>query len=133
MSWSEILLAVNNNLSKPLNELIGFSNPAKGETDTVMGYLKLLEDRGVVKSIQRGIIAAEATTSSNETHSVKIASVNPLKCLVIFDNGAIQETAGSIKGAYLVSLTTTQLTVRPSFRSQNSISDLTGWQIIEFY
>lgn len=105
------LSGVNSNTNVPLDTLI----------TQQAGQIKAqITNKGIVKSVQRGI-----TDKDSSNYEITISSVNPNKCLVLL-NGFPYELNGS-HNLYVISLTSTRLTVRTSGVYASS------WQVIEFY
>lgn len=158
MSWAEIKKAVNSDLSKPLNELIGEgytelsslksllgeANPTTLNRLTVMNYLKILENaianESVIKKIQRGTVVRGYidTTASKTTREISISSVNVSKSILISETQFTAPTSERYAGAGLMYLTTSKIVQDYYWYDEHSSStryhyNAASWQVIEFY
>ena len=79
----------------------------------------------VIKSIQRGVILLDETTSNTAT----ITSVDVDKSVVLFGGTFMDQNAGSMM-AYLVLTNSTTVTL---LRFTNYESTTVSWQVIEYY
>lgn len=110
--------------------------------EELLSFMSNSSSSGVVKSVQRGV-----ATSTSIGLSV---AVDPNKCLVILNNQYVGNDIGSgdntpALGAYLVSLTSTTLTITQNKAVDSHYLTSTGgysnyieigtvsWQVIEFY
>ena len=87
-------------------------------------------NRAAVKSVQRGILPA--TESLDDSYTVTISTVNPEKCVVLFDNRILSHS-NPVHGAAFISLTATALTVRRPVAVGLTSYAQCMWQIIEYY
>lgn len=120
-----------------------------GKLNGVMSTLANTPIVSAVKSIQRGTVTF---TSNYENMQISLSTrVNPNKCMVLLDSadasggfGAVSTSSGGInEGGYgqvstVVSLTSTKLTISPSFtayygRDTSYHYGPVSWQVIEFY
>lgn len=88
-----------------------------------------LSAKGVVKSIQRVVMGG--IDNVNDNFVIPIATVNPAKCSVRFENRVHSSLNGSF-GPYFISLTANALTVKRPL-SSNTVEVAAMWEIIEFY
>lgn len=128
-----------NNTTYGLNALKTAINGRANET-TVAAIKTLLENssyglsaiktttsQGCVKSVQRGV----ATGNVGDTNvTITINAINPSKSLVIL-NASTTSGSYAVLTPYVVSLTSTVLTVSSHYSSQSAKSF--SWQVIEFY
>ena len=87
-----------------------------------------LDTPGVIKSVQKGTITGEVEDTTRV--SVTISSVNPNKSFVILNNGSYCSGDTPASSEYLISLSSTVLTVKPA-SSYRKV--LMSWQVVEFY
>lgn len=100
----------------------------KNSTYGLQAIKNALGSSGAVKSVQRGVITTEKSTSV-VTKTITINSVNPDKCLIIL-NSSFTAAASGTSGLSVKSLTSTVLTI---LCTQYNIANNISWQVIEFY
>lgn len=110
--------------------------------EELLSFMSNNSPSGVVKSVQRGITTATSVGLST--------SVDPNKCIVILNNQYVGNDTGDgdntpALGAYLVSLTSTTLTITQNKAvdsyyltstggySESIVIGTVSWQVIEFY
>ena len=133
MAFSDSAWAVN----EILEQTGDLSSPAG--TDTIFGLLK----RGMVKSVQRGVVSF----SQNANKTVNISAVNPSKTIVILKSdveagASVSDTerfAKVNKCSILQSLSSGNFIVTPPFLLTPASFGVdynygkVSWQVIEFY
>jgi hypothetical protein len=141
--WGQIVKAINNNLSKPLNlqikddvtNVLGTRADAQNQTvnttNTAMAYLKGLVSRPAspIRSIQRGTHNGAANFT---TTIIPISTVNPSKCDVTIYYGV-----SGPNGAYtpfVRALTANNLQVSDSSSREPGVNSPAtfSWQIVEY-
>lgn len=121
-STAHVVETVNN-----IEEVVGSTDSPLG-TDTIMGYLKLIEKRGIIKQKQYGII----TPNNN---GVTVTIQNPYdtsKSMILLDgHGGIYSSSVhlSIYMPYISAMTSTGFTVKTAGDAFQPVS----YQFFEFY
>ena len=105
-------------------------------TTTQTRNSNLINYGSAVKSVQRGYWAQSSTGPANI--NIAISAVTPSKCKVSVFGGIVGSSNVSTAGGvnYLISLTSTQLTVsRGSYPSGGGASEYSGgsWEVVEHY
>ena len=114
--WAELKKIVNSDFSKPLNELID-------------GYLS----KGMVKSVQRGVISVASGGNAGTATATLTTSVNTNKAIVIY-SGHSSTLSYSASNQPLISLQlTSSNVVTATFDSYVGVNLKIPYQVIEFY
>lgn len=121
---------INSDMST-LSTNVGSDADVSSATGSVHAKLKDLKSNiSPIKSIQRGVV----NTTSNQNLALTIASVNPNKCLVLFNGYWTEDANNNVGFPVLVSLTATVLTVTaaPNFGGSAYMGGYFSWQVIEY-
>ncbi len=101
-----------------------------GVYEAIKGIYDSLGNISVIKSIQRGTAKGK---SEDENIQIPISAVDPNKCMVLLDNSMIiSGGVSSVRGAYVISLEETMLTISPNGTRSGGTECEVGWQVIEF-
>lgn len=108
--------SLNTDTTKPLNVLID-------------GYLS----KGVVKSVQRGILTIPEDVSEKYSTTITISPVNMSKSILIYNNGSGDKASYSYNSTnpFLQLTSSTKITAQIGKYSYHAT--YTPWQVIEFY
>ena len=122
-----------------MSQYTNLSNKMTNEHDSLK---TLLQNTGIVKSINRGIFNRTEDTSSVRLRSQFKNPVNVDKCMMILNFGDSVFDAGSNGGGYVsgietafsdVQITSTEFSVLSHGRTTRSGGGTLYWQVIEFY
>lgn len=123
--------SVKTSLFDILMDIVGkIGTSADLDTSTLFGAANHYYNKGVIKSIQRGVLSGAHSSTVTPTNKITIAAVNPNKSFVICGTNG---TKGG-GGAYVSAFTSTSITfVRTSSSDSNGTGyENLGWQVIEF-
>ena len=121
-----------------MSQYTNLSNKMTNEHDSLK---TLLQNTGIVKSINRGIFNRTTDTSSVRLRSQFKNPVNVDKCMMILNFGDASFDAGNsggfvsaIENAFSeLQITSTEISVLSYGRTTRSSGGTLYWQVIEFY
>lgn len=135
--------AVKNDIATVKTDVAGVKTDVagvRGGVDTTLQGLTELLNKGVVKSVQRGVLQwAPDVDVYGKKVTVNFGQVNPSKTIVLLQqsHGKFGEFYGYVVQASLVSLSETSMKLNVSIfttDTPDSSSPLyASWQVIEFY
>lgn len=129
-SIKTVLDTANTNASNANTYAKSADTLLKNSTYGLQAIKSALGGIGVVKSVQRGVVAS--STSSNVT--VNINEVDTSKCIYILQQGTSQSYGQSMP--CVVNGTPTSFTISPAYYTSGSTtlrSMNVYWQVVEFY
>lgn len=144
MSWAEVKNALNSTLGTPNFEPL---DKQAQDLDTALRTFLQSGNVPVVKSVQRGVVNEyTATKTLTYTKGVGISSVNPNKCIVLFeraypmiiDEDGSKEIYPHVEEGvnFSYELKTDKLNVTQNYYKYPEITTYFygfTWQVIEFY
>lgn len=110
-----------------------------GGISSVKNDVTALLSKGVVKSVQRGVVQWSQENGSAKETTVNFAPINPSKTIVLLQSshGASGVRASNVAQASVAALSATSMKLKLSLYTTYTTSSYdpiyASWQIIEFY